>query len=56
MPDLKDGESVEVQGSARAPYVLKNIGGVFSCSCPSWKNQSLPIEFRSCKHILLMLS
>ena len=54
MPDLKDGESVEVQGSARAPYVLKNIGGVFSCSCPSWKNQSLPIELRSCKHILLM--
>lgn len=28
MQDLKDGESVEIQGSARKPYVLKNIGGV----------------------------
>lgn len=23
MPELKDGESVEIQGSARNPYVLK---------------------------------
>ena len=26
MPDLKDGESAEVQGSARTPYILKNVG------------------------------
>ena len=51
MPDLRDGESVEVQGSARSPYILKNVGGVYSCSCPAWRNQSLPIERRSCKHI-----
>src|SRR6058998_2113241 len=51
MPDLKDGESVEMRGSAAKPYVLKNIGGVYSCSCPAWRNQSLPIERRSCKHI-----
>jgi DNA ligase 1 len=51
MPDLKDGESVSVQGSARTPYILKNIGGVYSCTCPAWKNQSLPIERRSCKHL-----
>ena len=31
MPDLKDGESTHVQGSARAPYILKNVGGVYSC-------------------------
>ena len=51
MPDLRDGESVEVQGSARSPYILKNVGGVYSCSCPAWRNQSLPIERRSCKHL-----
>lgn len=51
MPELRDGESVEVQGSARSPYILKNVGGVYSCSCPAWRNQSLPIEKRSCKHI-----
>ena len=51
MPDLNDGESAEVQGSARTPYILKNIGGVYSCSCPAWRNQSLPIESRSCKHL-----
>jgi DNA ligase 1 len=51
MPDLMDGESAQVQGSARTPYILKNVGGVYSCSCPAWRNQSLPIEHRSCKHL-----
>src|SRR5436309_2184103 len=51
MPDLRDGESVEMKGSGAKPYVLKNIGGVYSCSCPAWRNQSLPIERRSCKHL-----
>jgi DNA ligase 1 len=51
MPDLADGESMEVQGSARTPYIVKNIAGVFSCSCMAWKNQSLPIDSRTCKHI-----
>src|SRR4051794_8499858 len=51
MPDLEDGQSTHMQGSAREPYTLKNIGGVYSCNCPSWRNQSLPIERRTCKHI-----
>ena len=51
MADLADGESVEVKGSAATPYVIKNMGGVFSCSCPAWRNQSTPIEKRTCKHI-----
>jgi DNA ligase-1 len=51
MPDLQDGESVEIQGSARLPYVLKNVGGVYSCTCPAWRNQSVGIERRSCKHL-----
>ena len=51
MPDLADGESVEMQGSGRTPYVLKNTGGVYSCTCPAWRNQSLAIEKRTCKHL-----
>src|SRR5467141_1632580 len=51
MPDLKDGESMEMQGSGSKPYVLKNVGGVYSCSCPAWRNQSVGIEKRTCKHL-----
>jgi DNA ligase-1 len=51
MPDLADGQSVEIQGSAAKPYLLKNVGGVYSCSCPAWRNQSLPIDRRTCKHL-----
>ncbi|TWT38683.1 DNA ligase [Blastopirellula retiformator] len=51
MADLQDGESVEMKGSGAKPYVLKNIGGVYSCSCPAWRNQSVAIETRTCKHL-----
>ncbi len=51
MPDLKDGGSTEMKGSGAKPYVLKNVGGVYSCTCPAWRNQSLPIERRTCKHL-----
>ncbi len=51
MPDLDDGESIEMQGSGSKPYVLKNVGGVYSCSCPAWRNQSIAIEKRTCKHL-----
>jgi DNA ligase-1 len=51
MPDLQDGETFEMQGSASKPYVLKNTGGVYSCSCPAWRNQSIAIEQRTCKHL-----
>lgn len=51
MPDLLDGDSVEVKGSAKLPYVLKNSGGVYSCTCPAWRNQSVAIEKRTCKHL-----
>ena len=47
MPDLQDGESVEIKGSAAKSYILKNIGDVFSCTCPAWRNQSLGIERRT---------
>jgi len=51
MMDLADGESLEVQGSGAKPYLLKNSGGVYSCSCPAWRNQSAAPERRSCKHL-----
>ena len=51
MPNLQDGESLEMQGSGSKPYVLKNVGGVYSCTCPAWRNQSLAIEKRTCKHL-----
>jgi len=51
MPDLNDGESIEMQGSGSRPYVLKNTGGAYSCSCPAWRNQSIGIERRTCKHL-----
>src|SRR5882672_4493638 len=51
MADLQDGESTEMQGSGAKPYLLKNTGGVYSCSCPAWRNQSGAIERRTCKHL-----
>src|SRR6476661_5485149 len=51
MPDLADGESIEMKGSGAKPYVLKNTGGVYSCTCPAWRNQSVGIERRTCKHL-----
>jgi DNA ligase-1 len=49
--DLADGETREVKGSAAQPYVLRNTGGVYSCTCPAWRNQGVTIERRSCKHL-----
>ena len=40
-----------MQGSGAKPYILKNTGGVYSCSCPAWRNQSIGIEKRTCKHL-----
>jgi DNA ligase-1 len=51
MKHLNEGETLEVQGSGKLPYIIKNSGGVISCSCPAWRNQSLAIDVRTCKHI-----
>jgi DNA ligase-1 len=51
MQDLADGEVFLMQGSGAKPYTLKNSGGVYSCSCPAWRNQSVGIERRTCKHL-----
>ena len=49
--DLEEGVTIYVQGSGSKPYELKNVGGVYSCSCPAWRNQSTAIEKRTCKHL-----
>lgn len=51
MADLEDGATTQVQGSGSSVYTIKNVGGVYSCSCPAWRNQSTAIERRTCKHI-----
>ncbi|MBU3913883.1 MAG: DNA ligase [Nanoarchaeota archaeon] len=51
MKEILDGEVVLVQGSASEPYKVRRIGEVIDCSCPAWRNQSLPINKRTCKHI-----
>jgi len=48
---MKIGETKEVWGSGSKPYVLKNVDGVLSCSCPAWRNQSRPVDVRTCKHL-----
>jgi DNA ligase 1 len=49
MPDIADGEQVEIQGSSR--YILRNQGGVYSCTCPAWQFQGMGIQARTCKHL-----
>jgi DNA ligase-1 len=48
--DLADGESTDVKGSGSSIYTLKNTGGVYTCSCPAWRNQSAGV-IRTCKHL-----
>lgn len=51
MKFLNEGDSIEVWGSGKKPYVIRKIGGVIDCSCPSWKNLGGKIDTRVCKHI-----
>jgi DNA ligase-1 len=51
LADIEDGDFVEMKGSSATPYVLRNAGGVYSCTCPAWRNQSLGLEKRTCKHL-----
>src|SRR5262249_27193157 len=51
MPDLREGEVITVPGSSSRSYEIKNYAGIYFCSCPAWRNQSLPIDQRTCKHL-----
>jgi DNA ligase-1 len=48
MPQLIEGFPVQVPGKA---YFMRNVGGVYDCSCVAWKMQSRPIDLRTCKHL-----
>lgn len=52
MANIPEGTSIQVKGSGSAVHTIKNSGGVYSCSCPAWRNQSLPPDQRSCKHMV----
>lgn len=54
MASLLDGESCQVRGSSGSVYEIRNVGGVFSCSCPAWRNQGRPSHQRTCKHIVAL--
>ena len=51
-PTLRDGATFLLQSSSGSTYQIKNVGGVYSCSCPGWRNQSRNSNYRSCKHLL----
>src|SRR5690606_29850573 len=48
---LPDGGETSVAGSGSRSYTLRNVGGVYSCTCPAWLHQSAPAERRTCKHL-----
>lgn len=54
MAELADGETYQAKGSSNRVYEIKNVGGVYSCSCPAWRNQGKPPHERSCKHIVAL--
>jgi len=51
MPDLALGTRKLVTSGSGRTYELYNNGGVYSCSCPAWRNQSAAIDRRTCKHL-----
>lgn len=53
MRNLKPSQAVEVPGSSGRTYVLKNTGGVYSCTCMAWRTQLVPAPERTCKHLKL---
>ncbi len=55
MAQLIEGQPQYAQGSGAKPYELKNVGGVYSCSCPAWRNQGAKIDRRTCKHLRALL-
>src|SRR5438094_268241 len=51
MPDLRDGEEIEVPGSSGNRYTVKNVGGVYACSCMPSRTPSPPVDRRTWQHL-----
>ena len=47
---LCEGETITVQGNT-TEYDVKKSGGVVYCTCLGWRNQSVPVNKRRCKHL-----
>jgi hypothetical protein len=54
-PKIPEGASLLVQGTTGSIYTVKNVGGVYSCSCPAWRVQKKTINNRTCKHLIQYL-
>ena len=48
MTQLIEGSPVQVPGKR---YIMRNVGGIYDCSCVAWKMQSRQIDIRTCKHL-----
>ena len=48
---LQDGQSSGNERLGGQAIRVEKHGGVYSCSCPAWRNQSVTIERRTCKHL-----
>jgi len=49
--ELREGQTIKIKGSSGRSYEVKKSGGVTYCNCPGWRNQSLPVDLRTCKHL-----
>jgi hypothetical protein len=54
-PKISEGASLLVQGTTGSIHTVKNVGGVYSCSCPAWRVQKKTINNRTCKHLIQYL-
>lgn len=36
-------------------YTVQWLRGIYSCSCPAWRNQRAPLHLRTCKHLRALL-
>lgn len=47
---LKEGIKVKIEGDSGTYEIMKKAG-VYSCTCTAWKQQSLGLDERTCKHL-----
>ncbi|EGD73440.1 DNA ligase [Salpingoeca rosetta] len=52
---LEDGESVDYTSPSGSSYKIKRTGDHYYCTCPAWRNQSAPVNARTCKHLCAYL-
>jgi DNA ligase-1 len=49
---MRDGEERTITSSSGSRYQVKCVGGIYSCSCPGWRNQHRDPKYRTCKHLI----